>query len=496
MDASVNMMNIGPQKPVVANAKTGQAKNLNSDRQPQAFSDVMAGVSNDHQEIADNIDMAVTTDNSSTANPLAAMAVPMVIMPIQSSADLNQNSKSEVSKAGSINIDMNLIQTAQESGVDMAQPIDTTAELNVSAQPAVHSAQELTALLSNNSQVDAVGMTENETNIQKETRYNSVSNNFTLGNSNRESMPVTSITIQTIPPANIEAMSNETIQAIPEVATGDIPDESAVARQVVSDEKNITLQVASANVKPELATTSLPQANQQIGESPNNELIQATNTGEQVSINAANDKNTSGDSNKNSDLLGNSKETVSIEASTVIKDSGTNQSVFASMLEHRAMPVNNHVVQETKQLTEQPIHDPYNINSQIVEQAHLIKGSNNSQMVIKLKPEHLGELTLKVAVDNGVVSASFHSDNQEVRGIIESSLTQLKQEMSNQGLKVDHVGVYAGLGQFLSNGQQRETARQPMLKFQNKKAEQQAFQDGEAVTELSEVTDAGVDYRV
>ena len=67
-------------------------------------------------------------------------------------------------------------------------------------------------------------------------------------------------------------------------------------------------------------------------------------------------------------------------------------------------------------------------------------------MVIKLNPEHLGELTLKVSVtQNGSVNASFHSDNAQVRAVIENSLVQLRQELNNQGLKVDSVEVYAGL---------------------------------------------------
>jgi flagellar hook-length control protein FliK len=67
-------------------------------------------------------------------------------------------------------------------------------------------------------------------------------------------------------------------------------------------------------------------------------------------------------------------------------------------------------------------------------------------MVIKLHPDHLGELTLKVSVSaNGAVNASFHSDNAQVRAIIENTLVQLKQELNNQGLKVDNVDVYAGL---------------------------------------------------
>ena len=65
----------------------------------------------------------------------------------------------------------------------------------------------------------------------------------------------------------------------------------------------------------------------------------------------------------------------------------------------------------------------YEIPRQIVEQARLLRTLNDTQMVIRLHPEHLGELTLRVSVgSNGAVQASFHSDNAQVRNVIENSL--------------------------------------------------------------------------
>ena len=104
----------------------------------------------------------------------------------------------------------------------------------------------------------------------------------------------------------------------------------------------------------------------------------------------------------------------------------------------------------------------YEIPRQIVEQARLLRTLNDTQMVIRLKPAHLGELTLRVAVSSdGAVQASFHSDNAQVRNVIENSLVQLRQELNNQGLKVDRVGVYTGLadGQ-MPQGQGQEAWQQ------------------------------------
>ena len=98
----------------------------------------------------------------------------------------------------------------------------------------------------------------------------------------------------------------------------------------------------------------------------------------------------------------------------------------------------------------------YEVAKQIVEQARLLRMPEQTEMVIRWKPEHLGELTLKVAVAaSGAVNAAFHTDNASVRAIIETSMIQLKHELQAQGLKVDNVGVYAGLGEHsMMNGQQ------------------------------------------
>ena len=88
----------------------------------------------------------------------------------------------------------------------------------------------------------------------------------------------------------------------------------------------------------------------------------------------------------------------------------------------------------------------YNVPQQIVEQAKLLQRGTDSQMIIKLNPEHLGQLSLKVSVNgNGGVTATFHTDNAQVRAILETTMTQLRQQLDEQGIKVDNVEVHTGL---------------------------------------------------
>lgn len=138
--------------------------------------------------------------------------------------------------------------------------------------------------------------------------------------------------------------------------------------------------------------------------------------------------------------------------------------------------------------------DQHNIVAQVVDRARLyLRPANNSEMVIQLRPEHLGELTLKVSVQNGIVSAAFHSDNHEVRQAIEASLPQLKQELSQQGIKLDNVGVYTGSDQFFDNGQ-RSSQQQQQIPL--RKTTREFLQTVESAEEVTVRTTEGVDYRV
>jgi flagellar hook-length control protein FliK len=151
-------------------------------------------------------------------------------------------------------------------------------------------------------------------------------------------------------------------------------------------------------------------------------------------------------------------------------------------------------VETTQQLAK------YDIPGQIVEQARLIKTNEDTQMIIKLNPEHLGDLTLKVSIANGgAVTASFHSDNAQVRTMLESSMIQLKQELEAKGMKVDNVEVYAGLSDFMSNGQHNQAnSQQQKSSLKNQRIDLADFADTVEKVNSSEgnISEDRVDYRI
>lgn len=124
--------------------------------------------------------------------------------------------------------------------------------------------------------------------------------------------------------------------------------------------------------------------------------------------------------------------------------------------------------------------ETYNVPQQIVEQAKLLQRGTDSQMIIKLNPEHLGQLSLKVSVNgNGGVTATFHTDNAQVRAILETTMTQLKQQLDEQGIKVDNVEVHTGLpdGQLPQDQGQQGFYQQQGQQVRSRQADLQDFEE-------------------
>ncbi len=91
----------------------------------------------------------------------------------------------------------------------------------------------------------------------------------------------------------------------------------------------------------------------------------------------------------------------------------------------------------------QPVRTSEVIN-QVVEQAKVIVGQDKSEMIIHLKPDHLGKLELKVVTEQGIVAAKFIAESHQVKEIIETNMQLLKDSLEKQGLSIDNVSVQVG----------------------------------------------------
>jgi flagellar hook-length control protein FliK len=81
---------------------------------------------------------------------------------------------------------------------------------------------------------------------------------------------------------------------------------------------------------------------------------------------------------------------------------------------------------------------------QVVRKAEVILKDGKSEMSMKLEPEHLGKLSLKIAIEKGVITAKFVAENQGVKQTIESNFNQLKDMLQEKGITVQSFSVSVG----------------------------------------------------
>lgn len=94
---------------------------------------------------------------------------------------------------------------------------------------------------------------------------------------------------------------------------------------------------------------------------------------------------------------------------------------------------------------EQPIMEHFarteDIMNQIMDYMKINLKSDVQEMELQLHPASLGNVHVQIASKDGAITAQFTAQNEVVRAAIESQLVQLKEQFTEQGIKVDAVEV-------------------------------------------------------
>lgn len=102
-------------------------------------------------------------------------------------------------------------------------------------------------------------------------------------------------------------------------------------------------------------------------------------------------------------------------------------------------------------LNENSTNGIFDISKQIIEQIKVKLQTDQTSIEMRLYPEHLGKLAFQVSTKSGILTASFTTENEVTKEIIESQLHVLKEQLNLQGLKVEELEVEVGISQFFTN---------------------------------------------
>ena len=134
----------------------------------------------------------------------------------------------------------------------------------------------------------------------------------------------------------------------------------------------------------------------------------------------------------------------------------------------QSVPVNEFVSNTVNYLNSY-ISNPESILEQITSNLKLTLEADTTTMEMQLNPENLGKVFLQVSSKEGVVSAHIAAQNDAVKEVLEAQMATLRENLNQQGVKVDAIEVTVsshGFEKNLEDGQQRQQQEGQMQEAQ------------------------------
>lgn len=127
--------------------------------------------------------------------------------------------------------------------------------------------------------------------------------------------------------------------------------------------------------------------------------------------------------------------------------------------------------------TREAIERYQQISQQIVRSVNSSFGEGRSHVTIRLVPESLGQVDVRLTLDSGVLTARLWANNHEARQLLEQHAGQLRASLEESGVRVDRVVVARETSE--RHGYQREQSDQERSYAQHRQQSNQQQQRNE-----------------
>ncbi|HUC90970.1 MAG TPA: flagellar hook-length control protein FliK [Paenibacillus sp.] len=133
------------------------------------------------------------------------------------------------------------------------------------------------------------------------------------------------------------------------------------------------------------------------------------------------------------------------------------------------------IVEGAKTQVPQPV--PVNrffetMTGMIVKQFGLTQANGVTEAKLLLMPEHLGQVDVRISLQNGQLTAQFVAENAAAKDMLENQLAQLRSSLQSQGLQVEKLEVSHGTqqSQMFQDGRHREHGGQAFRQQQGNRS--------------------------
>lgn len=111
---------------------------------------------------------------------------------------------------------------------------------------------------------------------------------------------------------------------------------------------------------------------------------------------------------------------------------------FTDAIKSEDMPV------KADSIIREPVDAGTFVARQVVEKIETLAGESKKEIVLQLKPDSLGKITLRVIHERGEIVARFVAENDQVKSILENNMQMLKDSLQRNGVSVQNLSVSVG----------------------------------------------------
>jgi flagellar hook-length control protein FliK len=175
-----------------------------------------------------------------------------------------------------------------------------------------------------------------------------------------------------------------------------------------------------------------------------------------------------------------------------------NNNILDTIMNNLAGVNNENPLNLTEAMTK--VSEIREIVNQIVEQIKILIKPDQTSMEMQLNPENLGKLQLSVVSKDGVLTAQFTTSNQAVKEVIESQMGFLKENLTNQGLKVEAIEVtvsnfeFSGSNEAQNDNNNQGNSKKRRFLYDDVTEANNVSEEPVAMNELNEQNGTTVDY--
>ena len=263
----------------------------------------------------------------------------------------------------------------------------------------------------------------------------------------------------------IQLFSKESLQQISKIPNGQgqeiqIPVEGPIANEVkalITDVQEeiipilINGKMQEGETKPDIMVTQIVE-----------ELIPVV----QQEKNLANEQEMDSNSSTKQPELAAENEKLKLDNSEIIENKGN---LFSMNQKLDTLPVLDKIQ------TLETVVNIQEVIDKIGEYAKLSVGNQTSTMEMQLNPENLGKLFVTITSHNGEITARIAAQTQMAKEVIDSQISQFKENLSQSGIKVEAVEVTVSTHEFERNlsgnqsmmNQEQQEKKQPKRRMMN-----------------------------